>query len=74
MRNNRDRSKNCSRGGAAILGRNGKYQINNKTADQNWNQSILPLSYGIVETYFITDELGNILTDDLGNQLVWKVI
>jgi len=69
---NRNSNFRCSRG-AAILGRNGRYQKNNPTADENWNQSILPLNYGATDTYFITDELGNILTDDNGNQLVWRV-
>jgi len=63
----------CRTRGAAVLGRNGKYQIDNKTADYIWNQSILPLSYGTVQTYYITDDFGNILTDDNGNRLIWKI-
>ena len=71
------RDRGCGRSGVAVLGRNGKYQINNETADDIWNQSILPISYGrpdVGETFYLLDHNNPtiILTDDGGIKLTWQ--
>ena len=74
--NRNERRRSCRNRGAAILGRNGKYQINNKTADYIWDQSILPLSYSIgtdIETFYLLDHVTlDILTDGSNNKLTWQ--